>query len=137
VSRPRRVAAVGAAAVLAVVAAGCGGGDDDGSGTGPAASSRAGAAADGLTAKKADGAVHITMSGYRYSPQLVTVRAGQKIVWTNRGAITHDVKAIRGGSFASKTLAKGDDFQTTVKEPGLVDYECTLHPGMLATIVVQ
>jgi plastocyanin len=136
VSPRRRAGALGAAAGLALAAAGCGGGDDHGSGAGSAASSGASAAADGLTAKKADGAVHITMTGYRYSPQLVTVRAGQKIVWTNRGATTHDVKAIRGASFASKTLAKGDTFQTTVKEPGLVDYECTLHPGMLATIVV-
>lgn len=121
--------------ILVATVAGCGSGG--GSHRDRSADGATSSVEEGFTARRADGAVHIGMKRYDYAPVMATVKQGQRIVWTNTGTITHDVKAIRGGSFASKTLHKGDTFSTTLHRPGLVDYECTLHPGMLGTIVVE
>ncbi|WP_354702187.1 hypothetical protein DSM112329_02541 [Paraconexibacter sp. AEG42_29] len=128
-------------AVLASVVAvtGCGGDDEDSGGGGTTSLNRQ---ESGLAPTKADGAVHVRMrlaqsGNFKYVPQTVTVKKGQKIVWTNpQGSTTHDVKGL-DDDFRSDELKRGDTFTYTADKTGLIDYECTIHPGMLGTIIVQ
>lgn len=132
---PRRALLIGVLALVPVgVLAGCGGGSGstNAADAGPSPSAQD----EGLTPVK-DGAIRIATKDYKYTPQMTFVRKGQKIVWKNALSTTHDVHAIRGATFASDVLRRGDTFEYTPKKAGLIDYECTLHPGMLGTIVVE
>jgi plastocyanin len=114
-------------AVLALAAAGCGGGDDGGgasSGTSSAAAS-------------SGGGVAIKMQNIAFDPKAVTVKAGQKITWTNDDTTDHNVTADSGADFKSDNFGKDATFDFTPDKAGTIKYECTIHPGMTATITVQ
>jgi plastocyanin len=107
-------------AVVALAAAGCGGNDDGGSSSSststPAASS-------------SGGAVAIKMQN--------TVKVGQKITWTNDDSTDHNVTADSGADFKSDNFGKDGTFEFTPDKAGTIKYECTIHPGMTATLTVQ
>jgi plastocyanin len=114
-------------AVLALAAAGCGGGDDGGgasSGTSSAAAS-------------SGGGVAIKMQNIAFDPKAVTVKVGQKITWTNDDTTDHNVTADSGADFKSDNFGKDGTFDFTPDKAGTIKYECTIHPGMTATITVQ
>ena len=122
----RTVLLLGAVVVLA--AAGCGGNDDGGSSSSststPAASS-------------SGGAVAIKMQNIAFDPKAVTVKVGQKITWTNDDSTDHNVTADSGADFKSDNLGKDGTFEFTPDKAGTIKYECTIHPGMTATLTVQ
>jgi len=65
------------------------------------------------------------------------VKAGQTVTWTNEDDVAHNVIADSGASFKSDLLNKGGTFTFTPKKAGTIEYECTIHPGMKATLNVQ
>ena len=114
-------------AVVALAAAGCGGSDDNASSSStPAASS-----------SSSGGGVAIKMANIAFDPKAVTVKVGQKITWTNDDSTDHNVTADSGADFKSKDFGKGATFDFTPDKAGTIKYECTIHPGMTATITVQ
>jgi plastocyanin len=114
-------------AVLALAAAGCGGGDDGG---GASSGSSSAAASSG-------GGVAIKMQNIAFDPKAVTVKVGQKITWTNDDTTDHNVTADSGADFKSDNFGKDGTFDFTPDKAGTIKYECTIHPGMTATITVQ
>jgi plastocyanin len=119
---------LGLCAVLALAAAGCGGGDDGGStSSAPAATS----------SSSSGGGVAIKMANIAFDPKAVTVKVGQKITWTNDDSTDHNVTADSGADFKSDDFGKGGTFDFTPDKAGTIKYECTIHPGMTATITVQ
>ena len=125
-TRMRRIALLLCAA-LALAAAGCGGNDDDGgssSTSAPAASS-------------SGGGVAIKMANIAFDPKDVTVKVGQKVTWTNDDSTDHNVTADSGADFKSDDFGKDGTFEFTPDKAGTIKYECTIHPGMTATITVQ
>jgi plastocyanin len=113
-------------AVLALAAVGCGGGNDDGGGSTATSSS---SAASG-------GGVQIKMQNIQFSPKATTVKVGQKVTWTNDDNTDHNVTADSGADFKSKDFGNGATFEFTPDKAGTVKYECTIHPGMTATLNV-
>jgi len=71
-----------------------------------------------------------------YSPDVVTVKPGDSITWTNTGTLQHSVTA-DDASFNSGLLATGQTFTQTFGSAGTFTYHCTPHPWMKATVVVQ
>ncbi len=73
----------------------------------------------------------------RFTVPDLTVPAGTTVVWQNRGANAHSVKAF-DGSFESDTLAPGDTFSFRFEQPGTYQYLCKQHgrQGMIGTITV-
>jgi plastocyanin len=114
-------------AVLALAAAGCGGGNDDGGGGSTATSSSSSASGGG---------VQIKMQNIQFSPKATTVKVGQKVTWTNDDNTDHNVTADSGADFKSKDFGNGATFEFTPDKAGTVKYECTIHPGMTATLNV-
>jgi plastocyanin len=114
-------------AVLALAAAGCGGGNDDGGGGSTATSSSSSASGGG---------VQIKMQNIQFSPEATTVKVGQKVTWTNDDNTDHNVTADSGADFKSKDFGNGATFEFTPDKAGTVKYECTIHPGMTATLNV-
>jgi plastocyanin len=88
-------------------------------------------------APAATGPVTISAKDIAFNPKAVTVKAGTKITWSMDEPVPHDVVANSGADFKSEILNEGQTFEFTPKKPGTIEYECTLHPGMVGTITVQ
>jgi plastocyanin len=111
--------------------AACGGDDDE-----PAAGGGAGNGAESGSAPPAEGeGVQVVMEGIAYAPTEVEVRVGQSVTWTNNDEVMHDVIA-SGGEFESELFGEGETYSFTPTEPGTIDYVCSIHPNMTASITV-
>jgi plastocyanin len=119
-------------AVVALAAAGCGGGDDNGGST-----SSSSAPASTSASSSSGGGVAIKMQNIAFDPKAVTVKVGQKVTWTNDDSTDHNVTADSGADFKSDNFGKDGTFSFTPTKAGAVKYECTIHPGMVATLTVQ
>jgi plastocyanin len=112
------------ALVLAISACG-GGGSDTGSTSAPASTS----------SSASGGGVQIKMQNIAFSPKTATVKVGQKVTWTNDDSTDHNVTA-DSGAFKSKDFGNGATFSFTPDKAGTFKYQCTIHPGMTATLTV-
>ena len=120
-------------AVVALAAAGCGGSDSNSTSSASSSSAPASTAA----ASSSGGGVTIKMQNIAFDPKAVTVKVGQKITWTNDDSTDHNVTADSGADFKSDNFGKDGTFEFTPDKAGTIKYECTIHPGMTATLTVQ
>jgi plastocyanin len=111
---------------LALGLAACGGGDDNGGGSTSTTSA----------ASSSGGEVEIKMQNIQFAPKDTTVKVGQKVKWVNEDSTDHNVTADSGADFKSDDFGKGASFEFTAEKAGTIKYECTLHPGMTATLNV-
>lgn len=70
-----------------------------------------------------------------YSPREVTVAVGGTVTWDNTGAAPHTVTE-HDSTWTSELLQPGDRYTRTFDETGTFSYFCTLHPGMVGTVIV-
>ena len=72
-----------------------------------------------------------------YAPSPLTMRAGQVVNWHNLDSIEHT--ATLEGTFDSGRIAafSAHDNAVTMTRAGTFTYHCTIHPGMVGTIIVQ
>lgn len=82
------------------------------------------------------GEVKVGMKDIKFVPEDITVKVGQKIVWTNDDAVVHNVTATDGATFESDSLSQGDTFDYTPTKAGKIAYVCTIHQGQNGTITV-
>ena len=87
-------------------------------------------------AGKANDIVSVGMKDIKFVPEKITVKVGQKIVWTNHDAVVHNVTATDGAGFASDSLSENDTFEYTPTKAGTIDYVCTIHTGQNGSITV-
>jgi plastocyanin len=132
------LATVVAIALSGALIAGCG---SDSSSSDTAKSTAATPPAPATTAapssaKPASGTVAITLKDIAFNPKQATVKLGQKVTWTNEDDVDHNVIADSGAKFESKAFGKGGTFSYTPTAAGTIAYECTIHPGMKATLMV-
>jgi plastocyanin len=78
----------------------------------------------------------VTIGNFTFKTQVLTVKPGTTVTWTNADDIPHTVTS-NGGLFKSKVLDTGDKFSFTFAKPGQFGYFCSLHPHMTGTIVVK
>jgi plastocyanin len=78
----------------------------------------------------------LTIDATAFTPELLTVRAGDTIVWTNNDPFPHTVTSEAGG-FDSKVIAPGQSWRYKAVKKGEFPYACTLHPSMKARLKVQ
>jgi plastocyanin len=77
------------------------------------------------------------MKGLRFHPPTLSVRVGQAVTWRNDDSVDHNVTAVKGARFHSRAFGSGGRYAFTPTKAGLVDYVCTLHPGMKGTLLVK
>jgi plastocyanin len=80
--------------------------------------------------------VDITISGFKFDPDTVTVTIGTTVTWTNQDTTAHTVVA-DDGSWKSDSLAKGANFSFTFDKAGTYTYICSIHPTMKGTVIVK
>lgn len=87
-------------------------------------------------AKAAD--AQATIDNFTFSPPVLTVAIGTKVIWTNRDDIPHTVTdADHPREIKSPALDTGDSYSRTFATAGTYHYFCSLHPHMQGTVVVK
>jgi len=82
--------------------------------------------------------VNVEMGDNFFREASVTVNVGDTVVWTNVGNRPHDVTSIGSGPLNSpRRMMNGATYSYTADTPGTYPYECTIHPGMDGTLIVQ
>ncbi len=72
-----------------------------------------------------------------YSVNVLTVKPGTTVTWTNDDpGMVHTVTAV-DGSFDSGFLQAGQTYSYTFQTPGEFEYTCTPHPWMRAKVIVE
>jgi plastocyanin len=72
-----------------------------------------------------------------FSVRSLAIRAGDRVVFTNGDAITHNVYSVTPGlEFDLRTQAPGQSDTVTFAKPGTSTVECAIHPKMKLQIVV-
>jgi plastocyanin len=78
------------------------------------------------------GVVAIAYRNIAIAPDTLRVKVGSTIKWTNFDSVAHNVTSERGPQkFASKTFGEGKTFELKVTTPGVINYECTIHPASM------
>jgi plastocyanin len=81
-----------------------------------------------------NGAFGLTTTAF--SPSPLTVAVGTTVTWTNNDVATHDARADNGG-FTTPLIAPGGSASVKLTAAGTFVYHCSIHPGMVGTIVAQ
>jgi plastocyanin len=77
----------------------------------------------------------VVIEGMQFTPAVLEVEHGDKVMWRNKDLVPHTATA--AGAFDSGNIAAGKSWSHVMSKPGRYDYVCTYHPGMKATIVVK
>jgi plastocyanin len=79
----------------------------------------------------------ISIDNFTFTPQMLTVKAGTTVTWTNRDDIPHGIASDNNAFARSKALDTNDSYSFTFTTPGAYKYFCYVHPHMTGTIVVE
>jgi plastocyanin len=86
---------------------------------------------------KSPNAIELKIDNFSFGPMTLTVAAGTTVTWTNDDDVPHTVVSNDKTTFKSKALDTGEHFSYTFTKPGKYSYFCSVHPKMVAEVVVQ
>ncbi len=78
----------------------------------------------------------VTIDNFSFVPQVLTIKAGTSVTWTNKDDVPHTVVST-SKKFSSRVLDTDDRFSFTFKEPGTYEYYCSVHPHMTGKVIVE
>ena len=79
----------------------------------------------------------VKIDNFSFGPQTLTVAAGTTVTWKNNDDVPHTVVSDDKTTFRSKALDTDDKFSYTFTKLGTYNYFCSVHPKMIAKVVVQ
>jgi plastocyanin len=82
------------------------------------------------------GANEVFIQNFAFTPETITVAVNTTITWTNKDAAAHTVTSDIG-IFDSGTINANATYSHQFSVAGTYNYHCTIHPTMLAKVVVQ
>ena len=90
------------------------------------------------TAPVLSGVIQIAYHNITIAPDVIRVKVGSTVRWTNYDSVEHNVTSRTGHApFASRNFGEGKSFEVTLTKPGVIRYVCTIHPtSMNGTIEV-
>lgn len=78
------------------------------------------------------GVVPVAYRNIAIDPDTFKVKVGSTIKWTNYDSVEHNVTSEGGvAKFASKDFGEGGTYEIKVTKPGIIHYECTIHPASM------
>jgi plastocyanin len=78
------------------------------------------------------GVVQIAYRNIAIAPDTLKVKVGSTIKWTNFDSVEHNVVSEGGPQkFTSKNFGENGTFEIKAEKPGLIHYECTIHPASM------
>jgi plastocyanin len=120
---------IGVAAFLVAVMTACGSSTSTPTPTTPTPTTPAAVTVTILSAAR-------TLGVAAYVPNPVMVAVGAKLTWSNTDSTTHDMVSDTG-VWDSGRISAGSQFDFTFQTKGSFPYHCSIHPGMVGTVVVQ
>ncbi len=78
----------------------------------------------------------VAIDGFKFMPQILTVKAGSTVTWTNKDDVPHTVVST-AHKFRSSVLDSDGKFSFTFHDPGTYEYFCSVHPHMTGKVIVQ
>lgn len=91
----------------------------------------------GQEGERATHVVHpVEMRGFAFHPERLEVSLGDRVVWMNRDMVPHTTTSVEG-RWDSGNVGTGEEWVLSATEPGLTEYDCTLHPSMRGVLVVR
>ena len=78
----------------------------------------------------------VEIEAMKFSPAMLAVKAGDRIIWKNKDAFAHNATAENKG-FRSADIQSGQSWKFKASRKGEFPYVCTLHPGMKAVLTVK
>jgi len=83
----------------------------------------------------------IAIAGYGYTPQVVTIKVGTTLTWTNYDSEAHTVDSGTPTNptslFDSGSISPGASFSYIFAQAGTHPYYCDLHAGMAGVVIVE
>jgi plastocyanin len=89
-----------------------------------------------LAQERKASATEVKIDNFSFGPAVVTIPVGATVTWTNHDDIPHTVVS-NDGVFKSKVLDTDEKFSYTFAKAGTYPYFCSIHPKMVAKVVVQ
>ena len=86
---------------------------------------------------RAASTVTVEISNFAFQPASVTIQVGDTVTWTNLDSTTHTATDTGSGSLFDGVMNQGESFSYTFTQPGTFNYNCTPHPEMTGSVVVQ
>jgi plastocyanin len=77
----------------------------------------------------------VSISGFAFHPQTVSVNVGDTVTWTNNDGVGHT--ATSSGDFDTGTIPAGGSKSVTFGSAGTFSYICTIHSAMRGTVIVR
>lgn len=78
----------------------------------------------------------VSITGFKFVPETITVAPGDRITWTNNDIVPHTATAM-DKSWDTGTIAKGKSKSLIVGGDYHADYFCRFHPKMKARAVLR
>lgn len=78
----------------------------------------------------------VTIDGTRFDPEVLTVKAGDSVVWVNKDPFPHTATS-EAGAFDSKTILSEKSWKYTTRRKGEFSYICAFHPTMKGALRVE
>jgi len=78
----------------------------------------------------------IEITGFKFVPDVLTVKKGDRIVWKNLDIVPHTATA-GDKRWDSGSIANNAQYAATIEQTGQTDYICSFHPAMKARLVIE
>jgi plastocyanin len=78
----------------------------------------------------------VAIRNFAFGPQVITVKAGTTVHWTNNDTEAHTVTSDTS-AFGSPVLQPGASYSFAFLKPGTYHYHCTIHPFMTGMVTVS
>lgn len=84
------------------------------------------------------GLVTVDISGFAFDPQVIKIKTGSEVVWTNLDSVGHTITSEKRekSELSSNSLADGDTYKHDFRKPGIYRYYCIPHSQMKAAVIV-
>ena len=80
----------------------------------------------------------VVIQNFAFNPAPRSVAAGTTVTWINHDAAQHTATGGTGTeTWDSGALARNRTFSHTFAAPGTYTYQCSIHPSMRGTIIVN
>ena len=76
----------------------------------------------------------VAIRGFAFEPADLTINAGDTVIWVNEDDAPHTAT---GGGFDTGALNKGEQRGFRFTSSGSINYRCTIHPAMRATLTIR
>jgi YVTN family beta-propeller protein len=78
----------------------------------------------------------VSINNFMFTPEEITIAAGETVTWTNDDGAPHGLE-YPDGAKGTNPLLPGASFSRRYDRPGTYDYACSVHPYMTGRVIVS